>query len=78
MVIRLVSRLGLLKAVHSSIEAEVHLAVVLVGQAVEPQGPAEWHLATSSTHTGRRRTDLASLVALLGLDGAGVVPRKRC
>lgn len=34
------SRLGLLKAVHSSVEAEVGLAVVLVGQAVESQGHA--------------------------------------
>lgn len=78
MVVRLVSRLGLLKTIHSSVEAEVHLAVVLMGQAVESQGLAEWHLATSSTRAGRRRTGLASLVALLGLDGAGVLPRKRC
>lgn len=34
-VIGLVSPLGLLKAVHSSVEAEVGLAVVLVGQAVQ-------------------------------------------
>lgn len=72
------SRLGLLKTIHSSVEAEVHLAVVLVGQAVESQGPAEWHLVTFSTHAGRRRRGLASLVALLRLDGAGVLPRKRC
>lgn len=58
MVIRLVSRLGLLKAVYSNVEAEVRLAVVLVGQAVESQGPAEWHLVTTGTLAGRRRMGL--------------------
>lgn len=52
------SRLGLLKAVYSSVEAEVHLAVVLVGQAVASQGPAEWRLATTGTLAGRRRMGL--------------------
>lgn len=58
MVVRLVSRLGLLKAVYSSVEAEVCLAVVLTGQAVESQGPVEWHLATMATLAGRRRTGI--------------------
>lgn len=49
------SRLGLLKAVHSSVEAEVGLAVVLVGQAVESQGPAA---SCDHRHPRRRRTDV--------------------
>lgn len=69
------SRLGLLKAVHSSVEAEVGLAVVLVGQAVESQGHAA---SCDHLHPHRQEEDRPPLVALSGLDRVGVLPRKRC
>lgn len=67
----LVSRLGLLKAIHSSVEAEVGLAVVLMGQAVKSQGPA------ASCDPRRQEEDRPPQVALPGLDRVGVLPRKR-
>lgn len=67
------SRLGLLKAAHSSVEAEVGVAVVLVGQAVESQGPAA---SCDQRHPHRQEEDRPSLVP--GLDRVGVLPRKRC
>lgn len=67
------SRLGLLKAVHSSVEAEVGVAVVLVGQAVESQGPAA---SRDHRHPLRQEEDRPPLVALPGLDRVGVLPRK--
>lgn len=69
------SRLGLLKAAHSSVEAEVGVTVVLVGQAVESQGPAA---SCDHRHPRRQQEDRPPLVALPGPDRVGVLPRKRC
>lgn len=69
------SRLSLLKAVHSSVEAEVGLAVVLMGQAVESQGLAA---SCDHQHSRRQEKDRPPQVALPDLDRVGVLPRKRC
>lgn len=69
------SRLGLLKAICSSVEAEVGLAVVLVGQTVESQGPAA---SCDLQHLHRQEEDRPPKVAVPGLARGGVLPRKRC
>lgn len=77
MVVRLVFRLSLLKAIYSSVEAEVRLAMVLLGQAVDSQGPAEWRL-NDHRHPRRQEEDRRPWAALPRLDGVGILPRKRC
>lgn len=70
----LVSGLGLLKAIHFSVEAEVGLAVVLMGQAVKSQRPAA---SCDHQHPRRQEEDRPPQVALPGLDRVGVLPGKR-
>lgn len=77
MVVRLAFRLSLLKAVYSSVEAEVHLAMVLLGQAVDSQGPAG-AASCDHRHPRRQEDDGRPWAALPGLDGVGILPRKRC
>lgn len=67
--VRLASRLDVLRASSSSVEAEVHLAAVFAGQAVESQGPVECLAATSTLAVGGGRGSH---------DGAGVLLRTHC